>query len=310
MRRAWVLGLLLLGCHTAELTGWPPPTRPAEPRARALLERMWAAIGAEPSYHTHGELRFTVRELQPGERAREHTFAWDRYRNWLRWEAAVEGGFLVLRTDLARHSGVGFGAARVGRPVHDSTSFLRGCAEAGACKPGRQTMPINLLHPPPAMTDQALPQELAFQKLARSEFAHVEPIARAEFARARHLLLGPLHLCEPGIEVTVAELPAALAPACTSLVEPGEAVDLGALTALSARAPDGRTEWWLVDPATALPQALIEPGAAWRLSGWQRIDGGLTLPLRARSRERVLDFSRISLKQQPDESLYFVAFGG
>jgi hypothetical protein len=289
MRKLMLVTLLFpLACKGgfSENTGWnpAPPADGGDPKAQALIDQVWAAMGVMPSYKTFGELRYTWDFYDNGSLKKSENFYWNRFEHRMRWEeTTIEGNMIAVRTDLENHHGRAYSAKR----NQGLGSGLQQAAQAGT---GAQGMG-------------------QFQQMPSSEFPRLEDAAFKSFRQSRRWLLGPLMLRDKGVHVKYSEDSA-------DCIGPDKKKYLALVVTF-----DDAADWdnkkdkviWQIDPDTKLPVWMLwqqggkEGVSAWSQEDWKDIGGGVKLPLDHKQYSTTIEmkFANVQLNPRPDDDLYF-----
>jgi hypothetical protein len=281
------------GCGHAfsESTGWVPqaPGPDADPKAQALIDQMWAAMGVLPTYQTAGELRFTF-TYSEGSKEVSKNFYWNRFEHRMRSEESTqEGDWLAVRTDLENHHGLAYAAKR-----------QTGDGNGG---PGTQMSKAG------GKAAAKAPEVGEFERLPTEQFPRLEKASVDAFQLGRRWLLGPLNLRDKGVHVTTG--PDEAAPGDDAgkkyqvlkvSYDPGADVD-----------HPGDEVTWLIDSDTHLPvwmfvrQAGAQGRSAWSQEEWQTVGGNLKLPTLHKQyhSEIKVHFANVQANPRPSDELYF-----
>jgi len=275
---------ILLGCATFhDDTGWAPQSAPdADPKAQALIDDVWKAMGVLPAFQTRGELRFTFNYYDEGSLKKTQVFYWNRFERRIRSEEdSAEGQMLAVRADIVKHTGKAYMSKR----------------KVGGNDPRQRDTQA---------ASQRENQDSQFEPLPTSEFARLEASAFKSFLMARRWLLGMVTLRDPGVHVKLEADEAAP----DKKVYPALHVTFDDKADVEDKSDQ---VWWLIDPETHQPAWMLwqkkgqEGKSAWSQEDFQDAGGGLKLPLTHKQfgSQVEIKFVNVQLNPRPDDDLYF-----
>jgi hypothetical protein len=272
----------------SENTGWNPvpPADGGDAKAQALIDQVWAAMGANPAFKSYGELRYTWNVKESDKLVKSENFFWDRFEHRMRFEEnSAEGNMIAVRVILDKP---GHGIAYKGKR---NTGGGQGLQQA-------------------AKSDSASGMG-SFERLPTAETPRIEEAASKAFAETRRWLLGPLNLRDKGIHVKYSE-------EAQDTMGPDKKKYLALVVTFDEGAdwPSPKdTVIWQIDPDTKLPAWMLwkqgdkEGFSAWSQEDYKDVGGGLKLAMSHKgfNSPQELQFANVQLNQRPDDDLYFEA---